>query len=426
MRSAEASGRPLRQHCPQRGLHRLAPLARGSQNRESPPNAAHALHIWLWSARAMRPASDLAPAGRVSIEFIRVCAASLLPSCRRLCSLRSCLPLPDRPTRSPIPIPTADTPDPPRQAGCTRLLRGLVGYGSRPGHHRACGMADLQWRFAARRPLATSTGAMGLADDRHESADHAHRVLGDLWAPTLRLDGVSLLDPVQGRAALQLAAPSCASRPGSLIPLRSVPWAPRMDRIVPADAGARHAAATRRAASCSLDRRSRRRTIGATRDDGSSALADWLFSQPDIRLQDARGCAGRMPCHARRPGCWSWAMSTSSWATAWAAIARLRATPRRLGTFHAERRSGRAAAVGLALAGAGRLAALVGEIRADWPHAVDVGRLPATSTCPSRPTWRTRPARQPVDGAGKGAWRRPGWTCAWRRWRCGWPRRCRR
>ena len=255
---------------------------------------------------------------------------------------------------------------------------------------------------AARRPLATSTGAMGLADDRHESADHAHRGAGGPLGADAAARRRAAARPAGPRRAAagprraahhaRLADSAAAARLGA---------AHGPDRA--ADAGARHAA--RRAgphpARRTADRAGGRSARRGRRQQRAGRLAVQPARHPAAgraaalagRAAPAGRAAGAGRCRHRAgqppgPPCRAAAGHA----------------PRRLGgSLHAERRSGRAAAVGLALAGAGRLAALVGR---DPRRLAACGRGPAAP--PHRPALRpdggTRPARQPADGAG----RRPG------------------
>ena len=118
-----------------------------------------------------------------------------------------------------------------------RLLRGLVGTAAGLGIIVLAAWLTLQWGILPRADLWRPRLAQWASQAIGMKVQITHiEVLGDLWAPTLRLDGVQLLDP-QGRAALQLGRAELRITPGSLIPLPQRGWAPRMDRIVLLDDG---------------------------------------------------------------------------------------------------------------------------------------------------------------------------------------------
>ena len=255
-----------------------------------------------------------------------------------------------------------------------RLLRGLVGTAAGLGIIVLAAWLTLQWGILPRADLWRPRLAQWASQTIGMKVQITHiEVLGDLWAPTLRLDGVQLLDP-QGRAALQLGRAELRITPGSLIPLPQRGWAPRMDRIVlqtlvldmQRDAQGRILLAGLPIAPAD-DRRDA--------DDGSSALADWLFSQPDIRLQDARlrwQDALRPQAGLLELGDVDIELGNRLGRH----VARLQATPP---AGWGDRFTLSADLAGPLLSASRWLAPgdwrrWSGEIRADWPH-VDVGRL---------------------------------------------------
>lgn len=255
-----------------------------------------------------------------------------------------------------------------------RLLRGLVGTAAGLGIIVLAAWLTLQWGILPRADLWRPRLAQWASQTIGMKVQITHiEVLGDLWAPTLRLDGVQLLDP-QGRAALQLGRAELRITPGSLIPLPQRGWAPRMDRIVlqtlvldmQRDAQGRILLAGLPIAPA--DDRS-------DADDGSSALADWLFSQPDIRLQDARlrwQDALRPQAGLLELGDVDIELGNRLGRH----VARLQATPP---AGWGDRFTLSADLAGPLLSASRWLAPgdwrrWSGEIRADWPH-VDVGRL---------------------------------------------------
>ncbi|MGR6807790.1 YhdP family protein [Sphaerotilus natans] len=255
-----------------------------------------------------------------------------------------------------------------------RLLRGLVGTAAGLGIIVLAAWLTLQWGILPRADLWRPRLAQWASQAIGMKVQIAHiEVLGDLWAPTLRLEGVQLLDP-QGRAALQLGRAELRITPGSLIPRPHQGWTPRMDRILlqtlvldmQRDAQGRILLAGLPIAPA--DDRS-------DADDGSGALADWLFSQPDIRLQDAR----LRWQDALRPRAGLLELGDVDIELGnrlGRHVARLQATPP---AGWGDRFTLSADLAGPLLSASRWLAPgdwrrWSGEIRADWPH-VDVGRL---------------------------------------------------
>jgi uncharacterized protein (TIGR02099 family) len=109
---------------------------------------------------------------------------------------------------------------------------------------------------------------------------------GDLWAPVLTLHDLRLID-AQQHEALRLARVDAVLTPGSLLPRSLTQWTPHL-KLLSIDALhlelRRDASGRIFLAGLPLDRAPG--TPTGTEDDGSP-LADWLFSQAEIRLRGA-------------------------------------------------------------------------------------------------------------------------------------------
>ncbi|MFM2342833.1 MAG: hypothetical protein RLZZ592_2486 [Pseudomonadota bacterium] len=162
------------------------------------------------------------------------------------------------------------------------LLRGLVGVAAGLGIIVLVAWLIIQWgilpRADAGRPWIAQWASRSVG---REVQIGRIEVQGDLWAPRLRVEDVRLMTP-EGERALQIGRVELRLTPGSLLPSLQG-WAPRVDRLVLQSLVLevrRDAAGHLRLADLPLE--------GAQDTPGDNALADWLFSQPDIRLQDAR------------------------------------------------------------------------------------------------------------------------------------------
>lgn len=109
----------------------------------------------------------------------------------------------------------------------------------------------------------------------------ALQVTGDAWAPVVTLSDLRMVDP-HGHEALRLARVEAVITPGSLLPRSLTRWWPHVQRL---ELDALHLALRR-------DRRGQIFLAGlplertdARNEDGR--VADWLFSQAEIRLRGA-------------------------------------------------------------------------------------------------------------------------------------------
>ena len=110
------------------------------------------------------------------------------------------------------------------------------------------------------------------------------QVAGDAWAPVVTLNDLRLID-ARGHEALRLARVEAVITPGSLLPRSLTHWTPQVQRLA---LEALHLELRRDArgqvflAGLALDGDDTRQS-----NDEGSRVADWLFSQPEIRLRGA-------------------------------------------------------------------------------------------------------------------------------------------
>ncbi len=107
------------------------------------------------------------------------------------------------------------------------------------------------------------------------------RVTGDAWAPVVTLGDLRMVDP-HGNEALRLARVEAVLTPGSLLPRSPTRWWPHVQRL---ELDALHLALRR-------DRRGQVFLAGLPLErtdaaDEDGRVADWLFSQSEIRLRGA-------------------------------------------------------------------------------------------------------------------------------------------
>lgn len=110
------------------------------------------------------------------------------------------------------------------------------------------------------------------------------QVAGDAWAPVVTLNDLRLID-TRGHEALRLARVEAVITPGSLLPRSLTHWMPQVQRLA---LEALHLELRRDVrgqvflAGLALDGDATRQS-----NDEGSRVADWLFSQPEIRLRGA-------------------------------------------------------------------------------------------------------------------------------------------
>ncbi|MEX8492843.1 YhdP family protein [Sphaerotilus sp.] len=109
----------------------------------------------------------------------------------------------------------------------------------------------------------------------------ALRVTGDAWAPVVTLSDLRVVDP-RGQEALRLARVEAVITPGSLLPRSPTRWLPHVQRL---ELEALHLELRR-------DRHGQVFLAGLPLErtatgDGDGRMADWLFSQSEIRLRGA-------------------------------------------------------------------------------------------------------------------------------------------
>jgi len=140
----------------------------------------------------------------------------------------------------------------------------------------------LQWgilpRLDAWRPGLESWASRSLGMDVRLGA---LQVTGDAWAPVVTLRDLRMVD-ARGQEALRLARVEAVITPGSLLPRSPARWWPHVQRL---ELDALHLALRR-------DRRGQIFLAGLPLErtdarDEDGRVADWLFSQSEIRLRGA-------------------------------------------------------------------------------------------------------------------------------------------